>query len=173
MLLSEAISLIKSPLINSDIPVHWADLGAGEGLFSFALADLLCSGSTIYAIDKRAGQLKGKKTTKVEIVEIIADFEKDDLAVPLLDGIIAANALHFIADQQICLKRLAKLCRPDAHFIIVEYDTSSATQWVPYPLPFSTLKHMFEGIGRSSIQRLGQIKSKYNSSNIYGAIISV
>src|SRR5207247_6318326 len=35
----------------------WADLGAGEGAFTLALADLLPPGSTIHAVDRDAGAL--------------------------------------------------------------------------------------------------------------------
>ena len=52
MTLKEAISLINSGLIRPTGPVHWADLGCGEGLFTLALASLLPAGSVIYGVDK-------------------------------------------------------------------------------------------------------------------------
>ena len=37
---------------------RWADLGAGEGAFTFALADLLGLGAEITAVDRDAGALR-------------------------------------------------------------------------------------------------------------------
>ena len=37
---------------------RWADLGAGEGAFTLALADLLGPGAHITAVDRDAGALK-------------------------------------------------------------------------------------------------------------------
>ena len=173
MLLTEAISLIASTRIKSDQPQIWADFGAGDGLFSFALADLLCPGSTIYAVDKTDVKLRSEKTNCTAVIQVIADFEKHDLSIPLLNGFIAANALHFIADQKTCIKRLVQLCKPSAHFIIVEYDTLSAGRWIPFPLPFSVLRKIVEQTTTGKIHRLGNMKSKYNSSDIYAAIVSI
>jgi len=36
---------------------QWADLGAGEGAFTLALADLLGPGAHIIAVDREAGSL--------------------------------------------------------------------------------------------------------------------
>ena len=52
MELGEAISLIQTDEIIQDKQTTWADLGCGSGLFTRALAGLLYTGSTIYAIDK-------------------------------------------------------------------------------------------------------------------------
>ena len=38
-------------------PGTWADLGAGAGAFTLALAELLPAGSAIYAIDRDRGSL--------------------------------------------------------------------------------------------------------------------
>src|SRR5713226_1192489 len=38
---------------------HWADLGAGEGAFTLALADLLGPGAHITAVDRDGGSMRG------------------------------------------------------------------------------------------------------------------
>ena len=40
-----------------DTPGEWADLGAGDGAFTLALAELLPAGSMIHAIDSDPGAL--------------------------------------------------------------------------------------------------------------------
>jgi trans-aconitate methyltransferase len=173
MLLAEAIALIRNPFINAQNPSVWADLGAGSGLFSAAIAGLTAPGSTVYAIDKIKPAIKNSYPADVSVISLKGDMNTVNFDVPPLDGIIAANSLHFIADHDTCLKRLHSLGKPNAVFIIVEYDTNKASEWIPYPLPYHSLKKLFAGIGYSNIIRLGQIKSIYNSSYIYSACITI
>lgn len=173
MLLADAIALIRNPLIDAQRPSVWADLGAGKGLFSAAIAGLIAPGSTVYAIDKVKPAIQNGYPADVSVISLKGDMTTANFNVPLLDGIIAANSLHFIADQDTCLKRLHALCKPTAVFVIVEYDTNTASQWIPYPLPYHSLEKLFAGIGYSNITRLGKIKSVYNSSYIYAACITI
>ena len=39
----------------------WADIGAGEGAFTLALADLLGPGARIVAVDRDAGALRAQR----------------------------------------------------------------------------------------------------------------
>src|SRR5919109_898496 len=83
-------------------PGTWADLGAGEGAFTLALADLLPPGSVIYAIDKDANALREladsyrKRDPGIETRR--ADFPRE-LDLPPLDGVVMANSLHFVKDK--------------------------------------------------------------------------
>jgi ubiquinone/menaquinone biosynthesis C-methylase UbiE len=172
MLLADAIKLINNPFIGRERPSVWADFGAGNGLFSIAIANLLASGSTVYAIDRNKPVVKSGYPDDVSLITLKGDMVATNFNLPPLDGLIAANSLHFIADQQACLKRMFNLCKPGAVFIIVEYDTTDATQWVPYPLPFDALPKLFAPIGLNNVLRLGQVKSVYNASYIYSAVVS-
>jgi SAM-dependent methyltransferase len=173
MLLTEAIALISNPFIDAQRPSLWADIGAGDGLFSAAMASLIAPGSTVYAIDKIKPAIKHRYPAGVSVISLAGDMTNADFDVPPLNGIIAANSLHFIADQHECLKQLHSLCKPGAVFIIVEYDTNKPSAWIPYPLPYHALKKLFTGIGYSSTTRLGEIKSIYNSSYIYSACVTL
>jgi len=64
---------------------RWADLGAGEGAFTLALADLLGPGAHITAVDRDAGALKGLARTAIETK--VADFTRP-LGLSNLDGIV-------------------------------------------------------------------------------------
>lgn len=54
-----------------------------------------------------------------------------------LDGILLANALHFVRDTERVLSRLVKYLRPGGRVVLVEYDRRGASRWVPYPIPSS------------------------------------
>src|SRR5512143_2942748 len=85
----------------------WADIGAGSGAFTLALADLLGPGGRIVAVDRDAGALRDTEAAvalsfpRVRIEAVVADFRRP-LALPALDGLVAANSLHFVArDRQL------------------------------------------------------------------------
>src|SRR4051812_18975191 len=95
------INLIKNALPREN--GTWADLGSGDGAFTLALADLLPA-SEIYSIDKNSLRLENQKLEFVHrfpnanIHFISADFNKP-LKLPLLDGILMANSLHYVKEQ--------------------------------------------------------------------------
>src|SRR4051812_5707778 len=107
----------------------WADIGAGHGAFTLALADCLGPGGSIYAVDLDAGALRDNaravrdRFPGVSLTTLTADL-REPLALPVLDGLVAANSLHFVGrDRQVeTVRRLAAHLRPSAPFVVVEYD---------------------------------------------------
>ena len=89
----------------------WADLGAGTGNFTWALAELLGRNGTIYAIDRDLRAITAQRNRMVQdppgatIIPRQVDFMQK-LDVPALDGVLIANALHFIIDQAQALKQI-------------------------------------------------------------------
>jgi ubiquinone/menaquinone biosynthesis C-methylase UbiE len=124
-------------------PGTWADFGSGDGTFTRALAELVGPGSRIYAVDRDASALASLTRQKVgagvEVVPVTADFtgpfELPGFEGKLLDGILLANALHFVSEQVQVLGRLASRARPGGRVVVVEYDNRAASRWVPYPIP--------------------------------------
>ena len=57
------------------------------------------------------------------------------LELPVLDGLVAANSLHFVArDRQVeAIRGLAAHLRPGGAFVVVEYDADRGNPWVPNP----------------------------------------
>jgi ubiquinone/menaquinone biosynthesis C-methylase UbiE len=171
--LQEAIALIQTDNFFKKAPTVWADLGCGSGLFTEALASLMVPESTIYAVDKNISSFKLKPTTdNIFIKKIESDFVNYISELKNLDGIMMANSLHFIKDKMAFLKVAKDAFRTLPCFLIVEYDTDMSNPWVPFPLSFKTLKSIFETLGYSTIRKLHEKKSLYNTSNIFSAIIT-
>jgi ubiquinone/menaquinone biosynthesis C-methylase UbiE len=161
-----------SPL-KSHFSTRWADLGCGSGLFTLALATLLKSGSTIYAVDRQPKIRPQTTPNHVAIEPVKADFAKIPLPVRDLDGILMANSLHYVKDKPALIRTLrAVTLRPQHAFLIIEYDTDRATPiWVPYPVSYANLGPLFLDAGYSSITRLADRPSIYNRNKIYSAYI--
>jgi trans-aconitate methyltransferase len=170
MQLPEAISLIQKGIVPHSSPQTWADLGAGKGLFSAALLSILQPGSIIHAVDLNK---QPNLPHHASIIFHQADFAKDKLPIPALDGILMANSLHYVQEQAACIKRLKTHLRNGAGvFILIEYDTERANQWVPFPVSFARAQAIFGEAGFSKIEKIGERPSMYRRDSIYAALIS-
>lgn len=123
----------------------WADLGAGRGAFTLALAELLGPGGVIYALDRDVGALRdlahrlGARFPGARVETIAADFTRPlPSALPSLDGAIMANALHFVPDARKLevIQRVAERLQPGGRLLLVEYNVERGNLWVPHPLTF-------------------------------------
>lgn len=171
MELNTAVTLLQKGVKQTNDPQQWADLGAGQGLFTKALASLLPSASTILAVDKEASSLNTLtwSAPHVTLVKRVADFSTDELDDYTWDGILLANALHFIKDNRKLLTRLRKKLKPGGALLIVEYDTDVANAWVPYPVSFSSLAKLAAEIG-GELAFLSTVPSRYHREGIYSAL---
>ena len=170
MQLPEAISLIQKGIVSRGSPQTWADLGAGKGLFSEALLAILQPGSTIHAVDLH---MQPNLKHQPSIIFHQSDFVKDKLPIPTLDGILMANSLHYVQEQVGCIKKLKTHFRNGAGvFILIEYDTERANQWVPFPVSFARAQSIFGEAGFSNIKKIGERQSMYRRDSMYAALIS-
>lgn len=170
MKVEEAVKLIEKAFDATKEPALWAELGCGNGTFTNALSEMLTEGSVVYAIDKLPQIIVGAKT-KVSINFQVADFEKEVLVLSALDGILMANALHFVKDKVAFFNHIKKYLDKKSKIIIVEYDTETPNQWVPYPIGFNNLKRLFIQMGFSFVEKMAEVKSVYGNENIYSVII--
>ena len=166
-----AINLIKDAIPPSPQPQSWVDLGCGTGVFTNALANLLPSESQIFAVDAQSQNFPNTMGNNVSIDFIKSDFEKSDFDFTNLDGILMANSLHFIKDKTALIARLEKYLNENKKFIIVEYDTKIANQWVPFPVCFSDLKALFMQYNYTKIEKISEQKSIFGQGNLYAANI--
>ena len=173
MLPEQALQLIRNDFMDSGRPVLWADLGCGAGTFTRALSRLLPEGSFIYAVDRQQQTEVTLSTNKaVSISFQQKDFEKDKLDLPLLDGILMANALHYVSDKTKLIQKLEQYLKPEGVLLIVEYDTRSANRWVPYPIDRDQLKKLFSASGFEHTKVLGTLPSVFGQGLIYACYIS-
>lgn len=170
---TDAVSLIRDGVVLS-AGAEWADLGAGSGVFTRALADVLQgTGSTIHAVDKDAAALGRMGDTRGDatITRLTRDFINDDLPFQALDGILIANALHFVREQPSFIQRLRTILKTDGSLLIIEYDSDVPNQWVPYPVSFTRLKELMKPQGFQRVVKLAERPSLYGRANIYSALV--
>jgi trans-aconitate methyltransferase len=155
----------------------WADLGAGTGNFTWALAELLGPAATIYALDRDARAVAAQQArllTEPPVAPVVprqADVLRP-LALPPLDGLLAANLLHFIADQAGLLRRLRAQLRPAGRLLIVEYEQALPIPWVPHPLPFARLAALAPAAGFALPIQVGTRRSPSSGRILYAAVAS-
>jgi ubiquinone/menaquinone biosynthesis C-methylase UbiE len=155
----------------------WADLGAGSGVFTRALATLVGAGGTVYAVDRNAAALReltrGPRDAGSEaaIRTVVGDFT-EPLELPTLDGVLMANALHYVpyGDQPTAMRRVASLVTAGAPIVVVEYDRQAANRWVPYPVRPAQLAEVARGAGLGAPMILATRPSRF-SGTIYSAIV--
>jgi ubiquinone/menaquinone biosynthesis C-methylase UbiE len=137
----EAVELIRPAVSGRD--GTWADFGAGSGTFTRALAELLGPESRIFAVDRDAAALDALRRAldrkAHHVIVVTADFTRPfnlpGLEGAKLDGMLLANALHFVDDPAPVLARLTGWLRPAGRVAVVEYDRRGPNRWVPHPLP--------------------------------------
>lgn len=166
---SQARSLIRDGVKGTE----WADLGAGEGTFTLALASLLARGSTVSAVDRsaRAVDVLHRKSWPpgVEVHAVQADFSKG-LALRDLDGVLMANSLHFVPHQETVIELVSTYLRPGGRLLIVEYDRDDGDRWVPHPVSYQRLRQLSAMCGLSQPREIGRIASRYGRE-MYAAVV--
>lgn len=172
MQLQDAINLIQNKNINTKTKSVWADLGCGSGLFTNALAGLLKDRSTIYAVDKNISSFNKNSSLKnILIKPVELNFDKTSLPFNNLDGILMANSLHYVKNKKDFLEKIKTCLNANGCFLIVEYDMETANHWVPYPINFLSLKKLFDEVGFSFVEKIGERPSAFNRGNLYSALI--
>jgi ubiquinone/menaquinone biosynthesis C-methylase UbiE len=165
----EALSFIQDGI--NPGPFHWADLGAGSGVFSKAIAEILGHSGQVYALDK-SSEIHNIQVPEAwaDIHPIQQDFTKA-LELPLLDGIIMANSLHYVFKKTSFLRQVLPLLKPSGRLIFIEYDTNIPNPWVPYPLSFVSLKKLCLKVNLAPPKEIGRRSSRYGQAEMYAALV--
>jgi ubiquinone/menaquinone biosynthesis C-methylase UbiE len=152
----------------------WADLGAGRGAFTLALADLIGPHGIIQAIDRDRGALAELQSAFVSAVPQAelrvraADFTRR-LDLSDLDGIVMANSLHFVDDKAIVLGLVRGYLKRGGRLILVEYDSDRGNTWVPHPMSFETWRDVAAEAGFVETRELATVPSRF-LHRIYSAL---
>jgi ubiquinone/menaquinone biosynthesis C-methylase UbiE len=171
---NEAVELIRAAV--TEPGGTWADLGAGNGTFTRALAALLGPNGTVYAVDRDANALRdlarsNSRNQSASIHTIVSDFT-EPLELIELNGIVLANALHYVPhpDQPDALTRITSMLAADAPLVIIEYDRRGANRWVPYPVSIAALNRLARDAGLTEPTILAKRPSQYGG-DIYSAVV--
>jgi len=169
---ADHIALIRGGVEGSG--PRWLELGAGDGEFTLALADVLGEGGHILAIDRDRRAL-------AELVErLAARFPRtrvhttaDDFVRVLpdgpFDGVLAANSLHFVADQPAIVRSIREALAPGGRLVLVEYDADHGNPYVPHPISFRRWEQLATAAGLELPRLLHRVPSRFLGS-IYGAV---
>jgi len=147
---------------------RWVDLGAGEGAFTLALADLLGPAAHITAVDRDAGALRRLRSSTDDIEILHSDFTRP-LGLTDLDGVVMANSLHFVRNKAPVLAAVRDMLKPGGALIVVEYDTDRGNAWVPHPFSRRRWEQMADEAGFERTRFLHSVPSRWLGS-IYSAI---
>jgi ubiquinone/menaquinone biosynthesis C-methylase UbiE len=166
-------------LLRAGVPGNgggWVDLGAGDGAFTLALADLVGPNAQIIAVDRDAGSLRRLASTirtnppPAPIETMVIDFTRP-LNFSGLNGVVMANSLHFVHDKAPVLASVRDMLRPGGTLIVVEYETDRGNPWVPHPFSFESWKRMAAAAGFENTRLLHRHPSRHFGSMYSAASI--
>jgi ubiquinone/menaquinone biosynthesis C-methylase UbiE len=156
---------------------RWLELGAGEGAFTLALADLLGPGGHVMAVDRDPGALAtlrhalADRFPAIGIETVVGDF-RGDLPRGPFDGLLAANSLHFAMDPGAVLGEAARRVRSGGRIVVVEYDANRGNPWVPHPFSARTFPAIAAAAGLANVREIGRVPSRFLGA-IYAAVAEV
>jgi SAM-dependent methyltransferase len=154
----------------------WADFGAGSGAFTLALRDIAGPDAAIIAIDRDWASLQTLRATMerrfpgTQLRLLQADIA-GRLTLPPLDGIVAANAIHYIPERNhvALLQRWKEYLQPEGRLIVAEYDAETGNRWVPYPMSYAAFQELAPAAGFTEPVLLRVRPSRWLAS-IYAAL---
>jgi ubiquinone/menaquinone biosynthesis C-methylase UbiE len=152
---------------------HWLELGAGEGAFTLALAEILGPAGRILALDRdgralaAAADAFARRFPGGSLDTLVGDFTTSLPAGPF-DGVLAANSLHFVRDRRAVLSAIRGAIRPDGRLVVVEYEADRGNPWVPFPFRFEAWRAEATAAGFREVERLHRVPSRF-LGEIYAA----
>ena len=162
--------------IDRDSGGIWADFGAGSGAFTLALRDIAGPDADLIAIDRDRASLQTLRATMERLfpgtrLRLLEADMAGHLTLPPLDGIVAANAIHFVPspDQTELLRRWRAYLKPEGRLVVVEYDTDSGNRWAPYPMSYAAFRETARAAGFTDPELLGSRPSRW-LGRIYSAL---
>ena len=152
----------------------WADFGSGTGAFTLALAELLGTGGIIYSIDRDAGALRVQaddmrhRFAGVALHTYAQDYLRP-IDLPPLDGLVAANTLHFHRDALRVVKLLKGHLKAGGRMIVVEYNIDAGNYAVPHPISSAHWQQLAQEAGFAHTHLLKTRPSRF-LQEIYSAV---
>lgn len=144
----------------------WADFGSGSGAFTLALAELLDREAVLHSVDRDGAALnRQRQRLAARFPEIKVHFYQNDytqpIDLPVLDGLVMANALHFQRSKEPVVELLRSYLKPGGRLILVEYNTDSGNRWVPHPISYETWERVAADCGFARTNLLAKTPSSF------------
>ena len=168
--------LLLAPALADGEGGVWVDLGCGDGIFAFLLCQMLTPDSHVYAVDRdrlaleRVTQRLGTLSLPSALETLQADFLYP-LRLPPLDGILLANALHFVEAKQPVFDSLAGLLKPGGKLVVVEYNTRQGNHAVPYPMDEGDFLALAQTAALSQVQIVARAPSSFLGEMYTGSAV--
>lgn len=152
----------------------WADFGSGKGAFTLALAELIGPDGIIYSIDKNSSALRQQEhSMNTRFPGLMVHFLESDytqpLDLPLLDGAVIANALHFQREKDSVVQSIRAHLKSKGRLLLVEYNVNRGNPWVPYPLSYNAWQVLASRNGFADTRLLAKRPSRF-LHEIYSAL---
>ncbi len=115
-----------------------ADLGAGDGYFTFTLADAVGAGGRVYAVDVDADVTEGLDASvasrgydNVEVV--LAEYDDPRLPDGEIDLVFLCNVYHHIDDRATYFSDLRRDLASGARVVIIDIGGAAPLRWLSPP----------------------------------------
>lgn len=109
-----------------------ADIGAGDGTFTFPIAEKIGADGVVYAVEVEDEKVKtlAEAAQKRELnnVRSILGGETDPQLPEAVDLVVIINVLHHIEDRAGYLRNLPRHLRPNARIAIIDF----TDRWPPF-----------------------------------------
>src|SRR5260370_9371445 len=143
-----------------------ADLVSGAVTFAWALAVLIGRAGELYSVDRdnrslrEAERAMGVCFPATTVHYITGDFTQR-LDLPLLDGVVMANSLHYVRQKDPVLQSVRSYLRPGGLMILVEYNADHGNMWVPHPLSYGTWEVWATKNGLAQTRLMDTVPSRF------------
>src|SRR5205085_11450057 len=115
---------------------------------------------------------RGGSDSRSAIVVRRADFTQP-MELPSLDGVLLANALHFVPDneQARVVEHVARGVVRGGAIVVVEYDDRPPSRWVPFPISLTRLADLASEASVTALEIIGRRLSDFGGM-MYAARMS-
>lgn len=147
-----------------------ADVGAGNGYFTFHLAQRVGAQGKVYAVDIRSDVLKevrdrasGEKLTQIETIQGTASDPK--LQAESLDAILVMNAYHEFVEHDAMMRGMLRALKPGGLLAIIDAQDEGSEKREDYERRHRLPKHfVMEDAERDGFRFVKELEGFKNSS---------
>ncbi len=92
------------------------------------------------------------------------------LSIPVLDGLLIANALHWARDHAEVLALLTAYLKPGGRLLLIEYDTPQPRSYIPFPVTYDRFTTLAQSTGLVDVREVSRRASLRTGVGMYAAV---